>query len=161
MGLCHALTGKCSGCSWCRHSHSRFPSGTFGTIQQPSALSLPFRSTDTADFFHVLQPKLSSEPEGLFHRHIATADTKTEHPEKLSFLCETMNGFLYCQNHREITTCCCTALLWLLTDPVNLPAWLLLWKMWALPAFPRVSNDAGKAAMTICCTVKTLLTKHC
>lgn len=65
-----------------------------------------------------------------------------------------MNGSINCQSHRETTTCCSTALLWLLTHPVNLLAWLELWRMWALPAFPRVSNDAGKAAMTIYCTVK-------
>lgn len=119
-----ALAGKCSGCS-------RFPSGTL----VPSALSWPFGSADTADLSHALQTKLSSQPERLL---IFSTDTKTEHSGRLP-----MNGFINCQSHRETTTCCSTALLWLLTHPVNLLAWLVLWKMWALPAFPRVSNNAG------------------
>lgn len=37
----------------------------FGPIQQPHALSWPLRSTDTGDLFHMLQIKLSSDPERL------------------------------------------------------------------------------------------------
>ena len=37
----------------------------FGPIQQPRALSGPLRSTGTGDLFHVLQIKLSSDPERL------------------------------------------------------------------------------------------------
>lgn len=58
-----ALTGTSSGCSWCWHFPSRFPSG----ILVPSdshLLSRPLSSTDTADLFHVLQIKPSSKPEG-------------------------------------------------------------------------------------------------
>lgn len=37
----------------------------FGPIQQPYALSWPLRSTDTGELFHVLQIKLSPDPERL------------------------------------------------------------------------------------------------
>ena len=56
------------------------------------------------------------------------------------------------RSHRE--TISNTALLLLPTDPVNLLAWLELWKMRASPACPQVSTDASKAAMAIHYTVK-------
>lgn len=40
------------------------PLGSFGPIRQPSALSWPLGSTDTADLFHALQSKPSSDPQG-------------------------------------------------------------------------------------------------
>lgn len=144
-----ALTGKSSGCSWCWHFHSRFPSGTL-VPSDSHLLSRPLSSTDTADLFHALQIKPSSDlrdPPSFPQTHC-----NCRHKNWAGRL--PMNGSINCQSHRETTTCCSTALLWLLTDPVNLLAWLELWRMWALPAFPRVSNDAGKAAMTIYCTVK-------
>lgn len=124
MGLSHglALAGKCS-CCWHFHSHLLSPGLSEAQTQQIflTRCRLPVFSTD-----------------------IATADTKTEHSGRLP-----MKGFTNCQSHRETTTCCSTALLWLLTHPVNLPVWLVLCKMRALSAFPQV-----KAAMITYCIVK-------
>lgn len=86
----------------------------------------------------------------LFHRHTANGDTKTERSGRLS-----LRGFINhwgFRSHRETTSN--TALLLLPTDPLNLLAWLELWKMRASPAFSRVSTDGGKAAMAIYYIVK-------
>lgn len=52
----------------------------FGPIQLPSALSWPLRRTDTADLFHALQIKLSSDPEGLPIFFTDTLQLQTQKP---------------------------------------------------------------------------------
>lgn len=138
-----ALMERSSGCSWCWHFHSRFPSGP--SVPPDSHLLSPgLLEAQTQQIFLMccrpvsalnLRDSLSFPQTHCDCRHQNWALRKVAH-----------EWFHKLPESQRNSNCCSTALLWLLTHPVNLLAWLELCKMWALPVFHESATMLAKQA---------------
>lgn len=123
------------GCSSCWHLHSRFPSGT---LVPPDShllfLGLSEAQTQQSFFMHCRSNSVLTLWDSSFFPQ-AHCSCSHKNPTLSKVAHERFHKPLGLRrSHGETTRN--TALLLLPAGPVNLLAWLELWKMWASPAFP-------------------------